>query len=238
MQQSTLVQTSRNYGSLLDRMRSFMAEQHLKVGDRLPSERSLATIFGVSRNSIRTAIRSLAEKGVLESRQGDGTYLCKSVDAELESAILSAVDSECVVFDEVIEFRRIVEPAIARLAARRRSFEQLNALKVIVCDQQSKLLLEEHDGNLDAQFHLALAQCTSNKLLVNTIRHLNEAYSVGRADDLRSLEWRQFSVRSHLRIIHAVEIQDEDACEAEILSHLNVVADSHPFASTNLGEVQ
>lgn len=238
MQPSSPVQTSRNYSSLIDRMHSFMAEQHFKMGDKLPSERSLATIFGVSRNSVRVAIRSLAERGVLESRQGDGTYLCRNVDTDLESALLAAVDSECLVFDEVIEYRRIVEPAIARLAARRRSLEQLNALKVIVCDQQSKLLLEEQDGDLDAQFHLALAHCTNNKLLINTIRHLNEVYSVGRASDLRSLEWRQFSVRSHLRIIHAVEIQDEDACEEEIFNHLNTVANSHPLALSNLGDVQ
>lgn len=221
----------RSYENLLARLRGFMDELQLKPGDKLPPERSLASTFGVSRNSVRTAIRTLAEQGILESRQGDGTYVRDGNTNFLEEALLSAVDSECAIFDEVMEYRRIVEPAIARLAARRRTLDQLNELKIIVCDQQRRLLLEDGDGDLDARFHLCLARCTGNSLLSGTMQRLNAAYRPGRTADLRSTEWRQFSISSHLRIIDALERQDEDACEREVRNHLGTVTEKHPFAT-------
>lgn len=221
----------RSYETLLSRLRAFMDELQLKPGDKLPPERSLASTFGVSRNSVRTAIRTLAEQGVLESRHGDGTYVCSSETDFLEKALLSAVDSECAIFDEVMEFRRIMEPAIARLAARRRTLEQLNELKIIVCDQQRRLLMEKGDGDLDARFHQGLARCTGNSLLATTMQRLNTVYQPGRTADLRSEEWRQFSISSHLRIIDAVERQDEEACEQELRHHLGTVSERHPLVT-------
>ena len=222
----------RSYETLLSRLRAFMDELQLKPGDKLPPERSLASTFGVSRNSVRTAIRTLAEQGVLESRHGDGTYVCSSETDFLEKALLSAVDSECAIFDEVMEFRRIMEPAIARLAARRRTLEQLNELKIIVCDQQRRLLMEKGDGDLDARFHQCLARCTGNSLLATTMQRPNTVYQPGRTADLRSEEWRQFSISSHLRIIDAVERQDEEACEQELRHHLGTVSERHPLVTT------
>ena len=107
----------RSYQRLSERLRRFMAEERFQSGDRLPPERTLAENFEVSRSSIRKAIQMLADKGLLESRQGDGTYV-RAPDMEpLKNAILEAVDSENLVFDEIMEFRKILEPAIAELAA-------------------------------------------------------------------------------------------------------------------------
>lgn len=214
------------------RLRTFMADSRLKIGDKLPSERSLAASFGVSRNSVRAAINTLAEQGLVESRRGDGTYICSPNLEPFENALIAAVDSESVLFDAVMEFRSIVEPAIGRLAAVRRTPEQLKELKSIVCDQQRRLLLDEDDGELDADFHLWLARCTHNSLLITTIERLNDVYRTGRTPDLRSKQWRQFSIRTHLRIIDAVEKRLAEDCAREILEHLGFVIVEHPFAVT------
>ena len=107
----------RSYQKLTERLRQFMEEGHFRDGDKLPPERALAESFGVSRSSVREAIRALAEKGLLESRQGDGTYVRVPDIEPLKEAILEAVDSEGLMFDEVTEYRRIVEPGIAEIAA-------------------------------------------------------------------------------------------------------------------------
>ena len=159
----------RSYQKLTERLRQFMEEGHFRDGDKLPPERALAESFGVSRSSVREAIRALAEKGLLESRQGDGTYVRVPDIEPLKEAILEAVDSEGLMFDEVTEYRRIVEPGIAEIAAVRHTSEQLDRLKIIACDQQRRLLVGENDGDLDARFHLALAECTGNKLLIDTV---------------------------------------------------------------------
>ena len=113
----------RHYQKLSERLRQFMAENHFRDGDKLPPERALAESFGVSRNSVREAIHALAERGLLESRHGDGTYVRVPDMEPLRSAILEAVDSEGHLFDEVMEYRRILEPAVAELAALRRTPE-------------------------------------------------------------------------------------------------------------------
>ena len=184
----------RHYQKLSERLRQFMAENHFRDGDKLPPERALAESFGVSRNSVREAIHALAERGLLESRHGDGTYVRVPDMEPLRSAILEAVDSEGHLFDEVMEYRRILEPAVAELAALRRTPEQLDRLKIIACDQQRRILIDGDDGELDAQFHLCLAECSGNRLLINTVALLNEQYAGGRTADLRDASWHQFSV--------------------------------------------
>ena len=81
----------RSYQKLTERLRQFMEEGHFRDGDKLPPERALAESFGVSRSSVREAIRALAEKGLLESRQGDGTYVRVPDIEPLKEAILEAV---------------------------------------------------------------------------------------------------------------------------------------------------
>ena len=221
----------RSYQKLTERLRQFMAEGHFRDGDKLPPERALAESFGVSRSSVREAIRALAEKGLLESRQGDGTYVRIPDIEPLKEAILEAVDSEGLMFDEVTEYRRIVEPGIAEIAAVRHTSGQLDRLKIIACDQQRRLLIGENDGDLDAQFHLALAECTGNKLLIDTVARLNRIYAKGRTPELRDTPWRQFSVSSHLRIIDALERRSPEDSRKALEEHIDTVIHKHLFAT-------
>lgn len=221
----------RSYQKLSERLRQFMADGHFHDGDRLPPERSLAESFGVSRSSVREAIRTLAEKGLLESRHGDGTYVRVPDMEPLRKAIIEAVHSEGVLFDEVTEYRRIVEPAIAELAALRRTLNQLDQLKIITCDQQRCLLLGEDDGALDARFHQQLAECAGNRLLAETITQLNALYAGGRTPELRDATWRQFSVSSHLQIIDALERQSPEEARKAAEAHIDHVVSKHLFAT-------
>ena len=203
----------RSYQKLTERLRQFMEEGHFRDGDKLPPERALAESFGVSRSSVREAIRALAEKGLLESRQGDGTYVRVPDIEPLKEAILEAVDSEGLMFDEVTEYRRIVEPGIAEIAAVRHTSEQLDRLKIIACDQQRRLLVGENDGDLD------------------TVARLNRIYAKGRTPELRDTPWRQFSVSSHLRIIDALERRSPEDSRKALEEHIDTVIHKHLFAT-------
>lgn len=222
----------RSYTKLSERLRQFMEDGNFRDGDKLPPERALAESFGVSRSSVREAIRALAEKGLLESRHGDGTYVRVPDMEPLKTAILEAVDSEGLLFDEVMEYRKLVEPAIAELAALRRTPEQLGKLKIIACDQQRRLMAGENDGDLDARFHLTLAECTGNRVFIDTISRLNELYAGGRTPDLRDVEWREFSLSSHLRIIDALERQSPEDARKELDKHIDTIIHTHIFATT------
>ena len=202
------------------------------MGDKLPPERALAETFGVSRNSVREAIRTLSEQGILKSRHGDGTYICGSDLAPLTAALLNAVDTEGKSFDHIMEFRLVIEPSIARIATARHSAEQLHQLKIIVCDQQLKLLHGENDGELDAQFHTLLAAATGNPVFVDIVSHLNELFSHNRADDVRLKRRMEEAINEHLMIIDALERKDVDACSDAMARHLHAVAEKHFLAQS------
>lgn len=236
MTNTTSSHRTRSYNQLSERLRQFMAEGRFSDGDKLPAERTLAETFGVSRSSIRDAIRNLAERGLLESRQGDGTYVRNPDMEPLAGAILQVVHEEGLLFDQVSEFRMALEPTIAALAATRRSPEQLDRLKIITCDQQRLLVLGEPDGNLDAQFHLCLAECAGNRLFIETVAQLNSMYARGRSPEVRDEAWRQFSLESHLRIIDALEHQSPEDCRKAVEDHLRTVMQKHIFATSRDAE--
>lgn len=220
------------YQRLSEKIQDAIEKGGLKVGDKLPPERTLAETFGVSRNSVREAIRTLSEQGILKSRHGDGTYICGSDLAPLTAALLNAVDTEGKSFDHIMEFRLVIEPSIARIATARHSAEQLHQLKIIVCDQQLKLLHGENDGELDAQFHTLLSAATGNPVFVDIVSHLNELFSHNRADDVRLKRRMEEAINEHLMIIDALERKDAEACSDAMARHLHAVAEKHFLAQS------
>ena len=136
------------YTAIIDRIREMIRNGELKPGDRLPPERKLAESFGVSRNSLRQAFQALVERRILESRQGDGTYLLATIDATFSGdAIMDALNTQSGFLHDIIEFRGMIEPQIAALAAQRIKPEGIDRLKILVCDQQRALMAgREDDG--------------------------------------------------------------------------------------------
>lgn len=231
MSENTPPNLTPNSPAVMQRLHQYITDTQLKPGDRLPSERKLACLFGVPRNCIRSAFRLMAEKGLVESHQGAGTYL-KDIQANaFEEAVSQALNRKTTRFDEILELRMILETAVARLAAERWSQAQLDALKIIICDQQFRLLRNEADGDLDERFHVTLAACTQNSLLEEFMRQLQQLYRFGRVDDLRTDEQKHFSIASHTRIVNALESHNVAECEKEIREHLDTVIKTHPFSS-------
>ncbi len=112
--EGTTKQCVRN--EIANRLRELIACGELRRGDKLPAERHLAEVLGVSRHSVREAIRSLEQQGVLASRRGDGTYVLDDRQELLYGPLGMAVEQRNI--QEVLEFRKLLEPQIASLAAR------------------------------------------------------------------------------------------------------------------------
>ena len=191
------------YQRLSEKIQDAIEKGGLKVGDKLPPERTLAETFGVSRNSVREAIRTLSEQGILKSRHGDGTYICGSDLAPLTAALLNAVDTEGKSFDHIMEFRLVIEPSIARIATARHSAEQLHQLKIIVCDQQLKLLHGENDGDWTPNSIPSWRRRPETRFR----RHCQpseRALFHNRADDVRLKRRMEEAINEHLMIIDAL----------------------------------
>lgn len=208
------------YDSIVETIRSMIQRGELKVGDKLPPERTLAERFNVSRNCVRQAVQALAERKVLESRQGDGTYVCAANESLLVESFALAIQTQKELLQDILEFRRMMEPEVSALAAVNITPEELDRLKVIVCDQQRKILAGEEDSQLDAAFHLALAHASRNRVVQRVMDTLTEILDESRSEYLQSEARRKASVVGHLRVIDALEKADPASAHLAMKEHL------------------
>ena len=193
----------------------------LLPGDRLPPERQLARELAVSRTSVRQALQALAERGVVKSRQGDGTFVADELTGSFPGdAILDVLNRERGVLGDILEFRRLLEPQIAALAARRIDAAGIDRLKVVVCDQQRALLAGRPDAALDAEFHRLLAECAGNRVLVRVMAALRATVDETRAARLRTSGRQNASMEGHLRLLDALEARDAAAAHAAMEQHI------------------
>lgn len=213
-----------NYTIIIEQIRRMIRDKDLQPGDRLPSERVLAELFQVSRSSLRQALQALAERRIVERRQGQGTFLLTDFNTVLAGdAILEKVSEHDNILHDVLEFRRMIEPEIAALAAQRATIETVNQLKVLVYDQQRALAGNDRSDQFDAQFHQLLVAMTGNSVIVRVMQAIQSIVDKSRAPWLQNRKRRQMSVEGHLRIIDALEKKDSNSARLTMQQHLAAV---------------
>ena len=117
----------------IDSIRAMIRSGELSPGDRLPPEQELAERLGVSRGSLREAVRALSQINVLDVRRGDGTYVTSLAPGELLSGMVFAMELlQSHGLEEVVEVRRLLLPPAAALAAQRVTEEQLEQMHDVV----------------------------------------------------------------------------------------------------------
>ncbi|TCO53581.1 GntR family transcriptional repressor for pyruvate dehydrogenase complex [Actinocrispum wychmicini] len=152
------------------RVREMIMSGELKPGDRLPREADLADRLGLSRNSLREAVRALSLVRVLDVRQGDGTYVSSLRASELQGALSFVLDlhrSEESVL-EMLEVRRILEPAATASAALGVTDEDIDELRKL-CDATEQAESVEELVEHDLQFHRRIVAAAGNSYLVQLL---------------------------------------------------------------------
>jgi len=205
------------------RVVALITERHLKPGDRLPPERELAQAMGVSRSSLREALRALSVLGVTEMRHGDGTYLTAlDPDALMRpfGLVMALNDGQ---LRELFEARRVIEPALAALAAERIDEPVLEALRVCMHESAEAVHDEEAFMRIDLELHGLIARAASNSILWHVIGSISGMglASRRRTNPLPGL--REQSVEDHRAIVAALEAHDPEAAAAAMLRHLENV---------------
>jgi DNA-binding FadR family transcriptional regulator len=205
------------------RVVALITERHLKPGDRLPPERELAQAMGVSRSSLREALRALSVLGVTEMRHGDGTYL-SALDPEALmrpfGLVLALNDGQ---LQELFEARRVIEPGLAALAAERIDEPTLEALRACMHDSAEAVPDEDAFMRIDLELHGLIARAASNSVLWHVIGSISGMglASRRRTNPLPGL--REQSVEDHREIVAALEARDPEAAAAAMLRHIENV---------------
>ena len=147
---------------IADQVRSSILAGEFKPGDKLPPERELAELFGVSRPSVREALNILASSGLVESYQGGGTVVKSLVETTTGSPLSELIKVESERALDVIEVRKCMEAWTAYYAAQRALPEDVRKLEAIVAEMERNLDGFKPSQDLDAYFHVVIAQATHN----------------------------------------------------------------------------
>ncbi|GAA2773236.1 FadR/GntR family transcriptional regulator [Kitasatospora cinereorecta] len=157
----------------IDKIKTMIVSGELTPGARLPKEADLAARLGLSRNSLREAIKALSLIRILDVRQGDGTYVTSLEPNLLLDALAFVVDfhrDDTVL--EFLEVRRILEPAAAAMAARVMSDEEIAAAAAVLDALPEDATLEELIAN-DLEFHRLIALGSGNQVLCSLVEGIS-----------------------------------------------------------------
>ncbi|WP_028375916.1 FadR/GntR family transcriptional regulator [Leeuwenhoekiella sp. MAR_2009_132] len=154
--------------AIISKIRDHINYKNLEPGDKLPSERMLSEKFEVSRSTIREAIQTLEFYGILESIPQSGTFVAQLGVTALNGMINEILNLEDPDFKSLVETRILLELKTVRLAAQRRTEEQLVHMKQALDAYTKKALLGEDAVQEDLLFHLAIAKASGNSSL-NTL---------------------------------------------------------------------
>jgi len=217
------IKSARIYAEIVRQVKQLIAAGRLKSGDRLPPERDLAEKFVVSRTSVREALRALESRGLIEIRAGEGAFVRDiSVETLIEPLALVILPHREAV-GELFEARRLLEPAIATLAARRATPEEIAAMERIL-EAQGKEVAEGRTGVAqDAAFHAALAGSAHNRAISRIVNALMDLLTQSREESLQTPGRPARSHQDHLRILEAIRRRDEMAAHRTVLDHLIAV---------------
>ena len=206
------------------RIQQMIVSGELRPGQRLPPEKQLSEALGLSRNSLREAVKALELIHVLDVRRGDGTYVTSLEPTALLEAVSFVVDvhrDRSIV--DLLEVRRILEPAAAVLASARASEQQLDDLQALLLSADAATGVEDLVAH-DLRFHAAVADLAGNTYLAGLL----DAVS---SETVRVRVWRgltqdrsvQRTLDEHVGIVDALRRRDPQLVQALVVAHVEGV---------------
>jgi DNA-binding FadR family transcriptional regulator len=189
------------------------------IGGKIPTESALAQLTGTSRNTVREAVQSLVHTGLLERRQGSGTYVLAA--SELAGAVSRQVAGARV--RHVLEVRRALEVGAARLAARHRTAEQVAEHQELFAARNAASARGDLDAvvDYDVLLHRAIVRASHNPVLIE----LYENFLGALGENVRTNMVRQGQIEpdEHRALIEAIEAGDDDRAASEAACFLEVL---------------
>ena len=209
---------------IADQIRSSILNGDFTPGDKLPPERELAEMFGVSRPSVREALNMLASSGLVESYQGGGTVVRSLVESAAGNPLSEMIRIEGERALDVIEVRMGIEAWTSWYAAQRALPEDIAKLETIIDDMRRNLEELKPSENLDANFHTVIARATRNVVWLHLMQSIFDAMkefqkNVWRAVYLTEAD-HQMLFGHHQAIFEAIRDKDPERARKAMLTHL------------------
>lgn len=207
---------------VIEQIKNEIITDQLKAGEKLPSERRLAELLGVSRTAIREAIQALSYSGYLDVKQGKGAYVTENAKTYDEvSNLLSTISDYSLT--SLMEVREMLEGEIVRLATLRATAEEIQQI-----DQAYKSMKEIDDirgfVREDLKFHLSIAKATHNPLM-NTLMKVFGQMLHKETNKIveQSIKTRNHTLRVTEELVEAIKNRDEVKSKSLMTDHIRII---------------
>lgn len=219
-------------GEVISTIKAMILSGELRPHERLPSEKELAEVLGVSRPTVREAVRGLMTLNIIESRHGDGTYVT-SLDPNLLAApidFLLQVDNQG--FQALTEARIVLESGAAELAGSKATAENLTAMNALVDEYGASIDDVNRCIELDLAFHEEVARAADSPILSSLLSTVTALGLQSRSRTAQSRPMRETAHGDHQAIAAAIAARDPAAARVAMLKHLSHVQESGARTAT------
>lgn len=212
---------------IVAQIKLLISEGELKPGERVPSERELANLLGVSRPSVREAIMVLEAMGLIESRQGGGTFVRSLTETTLADPLSNLVEKNPKMLHALAEVRMGLETWSAYLAAQRATEEEIATMRELVAEMERQAASGGWDAEVDTRFHYAITTATHNTIqlhVLNTIHGLfHTTIMVALTEFYRKQGYIEMLLQHHRTILDRIAARDPEGARAAMTEHLELV---------------
>ena len=216
------------YEEVAEAIHDMIKSGQFKPGDKLDSVQQLAENFQVGRSTIREALTALRAMGLIEIRQGEGTYVKEFESGQVSLPLSTAILMNLQDTQNLLEVRKILEAGTSYTASQKRTEEHLHTIESALKEMQLASGNEELNEKADLAFHMSIAEATQNPLLVNLMNHVSGL--IGETIKETRRLWlfsEQITVdrlyEEHRNIYLAIKEQDGEKARALMLDHLENV---------------
>lgn len=209
---------------ILEQIKENIRQGEWKPGEKIPSENELKDMFGVSRNSVRTALHQLIALGILESRHGEGTFVTELSPGIYMNALIPALTLDNDGLLEMLEFRKVIEVESVKLAALRATAEDIEELENML-DRMNYLTDTRYDTHRfaeeDSRFHGILVRCARNSVLLKVYMIIKELLLSNQVE-IQKLIGPALAFKFHPLILDAIKRRDPVAASKLMDEHIQV----------------
>jgi GntR family transcriptional regulator, transcriptional repressor for pyruvate dehydrogenase complex len=208
------------YEEIATKLEKMVLDETLKVGDKLPPEKNLAENFGVSRNILREALKTLKERGLIEVRTGDGVYIVKPGTDVLKDMVNRLIILGGVSIRDLFEFRLAIEVKSCGLAAEKADEGELKHLEEIINKMKNDVEDPERWAKEELEFHMSIAKASKNTLFYSFISPISnllfELFLKGRQNPQAKIE----GIEGHIAIVKNLKKRNKALAEEAMRKHL------------------
>jgi GntR family transcriptional regulator, transcriptional repressor for pyruvate dehydrogenase complex len=204
---------------------SLITSGHFKPGEKLPSERDMALELGVSRQSIREAIYRAKIEGLIEVKQGGGTFVISSIKETLRPPLSILLEEQVENIFKFLEIRKVIEGWCAEKASTTAKPADIKEMQAILSKMENAKLSDQRWEKADLSFHSAIAAATHNLIAMHVMEGLKDSFSeYFRVKKFRTKpERKDLLLKQHKALFKAIKERDPRKAREKMLEHLDYV---------------